>query len=486
MLFYRTLQATQFLYFVCVQLALFFVSPGMELDMAEQVWLSRRYAFVYGSQPPLYTWMVRTLLLASGGSLLPLYLFKAALLSLTVGALLSIGRRLGFSGQQLMGIVAAAFWAPIFSWESQRDLTHTVLASAIAALTLRESATGSVSPGVFGALRLGLLLAAGTLSKYNYLLFAIIWGAICLAPRVAGEPTVRRTALAGIALALILILPHLSAATKAEALWLESVEKFELEDATRWKGFVDAAGSLLIVFLPVLGLAAVSGIRGALALRVSSMASDLLQRLARLAFASSIAVLAITVVSGASEVRERWLWPMFFYTPLIAGALLPLAPPAAARRFIAIGFFLALIAGVALPLRVVAADLLGSHNRLNLPYRDLMQAIAQRHAASPAFVIVDGVLLAGAARLSFPHAEIYVYDRPNSAPPPRGAGLIIGRAEQRAREPFEQWLDRMDLAPTSPPQEVSAPLYRSARKTAALWWAPVRADTPVHFDDLEE
>lgn len=475
---YLAMQTAQSVYFFLNQLALFLVSGGMELDMAEQVWLSDRYAWVYGTQPPLYTWITRLLLGLFGGSLLPMYLFKAGLLSLLVGALLAVGYRARFSAAQLLAVLAGVFLNPMVSWEAQRDLTHTALATAVAAWLLHEG----MKIGARGAadiVRTALLLAAGMLSKYNFILFAVVWLFVRSRDAQAGGPYFRQQALIAALMAVCLFAPQLTAASRALDTWLDSADKFELGQGSRWSGMADAVGSMLMMLAPLVVLMLVEGVRDfAASVRAASVhvAPRLLIKLLR---ASAGAVLLLTFVSGATEIRERWLLPLFFHVPLVVASLLPQAPPRFAARYVRAGFAAAIAMMMLLPARVVAADWLGSHNRLNLPYRELMLEVAA-HSPAPSFLIVDSILLAGHARLAFPDAEIFVYGRPPHQSVPHGEGLLVGRLDVKAPDAFQTWMDRMELHPESR-HEMRRPLYHSDRKTAGVWWARIRLEGPIHF-----
>ncbi len=477
---YRALQAVQIVYFFGNQLLLFAVSRGMELDLAEQVWLADRYTWVYGSQPPLYTWISKALLTVSGGSLLPLYLFKAMLLSVIVGSLLSIGRRAGFTTFQMIGTLAGAFLTMGLAWEAQRDLTHTVLATALAAWILRDGAMAC--PGGWRvALRTGLLSGLGVLAKYNFLLFAVSWYWTRAHPGRLSAPFDRRRWLVGLLLAVCLIAPYLHAINHAGDLVFESTDKFELGESTRWQGLLDAGGAILISLAPLAALGAVIALRRRPVREAGEETNPVSAMLVRLLQLSIVITLALTLISGASEVRERWLIPLFFYSPVLFAHLLPRAPDRVASGFVLAGLAAGLLISIFLPARVVWADALGSHNRLNLPYRELMHQIAAE-AGRPTFVIVDGVLPAGHARLAFPDAEIFVYNRANPAPAPRGDGLVIGRMDAGSFDHFREWLERMDIELTDV-RQIQHSLYYSTQKAAGVWWSPVRLNTPVHFAD---
>lgn len=477
---YRLLQLSQLVYFYGNQVILFAVSRGMELDMAEQVWLADRYAWVYGSQPPLYTWISRALLTAFGGSLLPLYLFKATLLSIIVGALLSIGRRAGFTTFQMIGTLAGIFLTPGLAWESQRDLTHTVLATALSAWILRDGAIACLR-GWRDALRTGLLSGLGMLAKYNFLLFAVCWYWTCARRRCQAALADRRRGLVGLFLAVCLIAPHLRAINDTGDLVFEAIDKFELRESALWRGIVDVVGSILLSVAPLAVLGAVVGLRRTVVSEISGQANRIIPMLFRLFNVSILMTVVITVISGASEVRERWLVPLFFYSPLLFAHLLPRAPDRVANGFLLAGLAVGLAISMLLPARVVWADTLGSHNRLNLPYRELMEKIA-KEAGHVKFVIVDGVLPAGHARLAFPDAEIFVYNRLSLSPSPRGDGLVMGRMETGSLDHFREWIERMDIDLTDV-RHLQHPLYYSKHKVAHVWWSTVRLNTPVHFAD---
>ena len=58
-----------------------FISPSLGKDEAEQVLLAQEWAWGYGSQPPLYTWMAILLFRVFGEGVLALALLKNLLLA---------------------------------------------------------------------------------------------------------------------------------------------------------------------------------------------------------------------------------------------------------------------------------------------------------------------------------------------------------------------------------------------------------------------
>lgn len=478
--FYRWLQILQIVYFLFVQLSLWSASPGIELDMAEQIWLSDHFSLVYGSQPPLYTWITRLLLELSGGALLPLYLFKAVLLATIAGSLLAIGYRSGFGRLQLTAILAGVMLIPELSWEAQRDLTHTLLATALGALLLLEGVPVAAPLSAARAARAGFWIGAGMLAKYNFAFLAISW-LVVRPPGCPGRRPAARLALLALGIAALLFAPHALSAAHHVDLWLDSAEKLELEEHSRWVGLLDAVGSTVILLSPLIVLPLLSGFRPFAAALRMTIRSEPGACFARLFATCLVAVVAALFVMGASHVRERWLLPLFFFTPVLVGNFSARLPAGAVRRFVGVGLAFAVAVAVLMPARIVWADALGSHHRRNLPYRELVAAVRQ-DVPSAAFFVTDNVMIAAQLRLAYGEVPIYVFGRPNPLPPPSGRGFAVGRGEPQQHDKFALYLAGAGIRVLPDERFATAPLYYSRVKHASLWWAPIEIRDAVEFD----
>lgn len=127
-----------FVYFTFNMLAQYLASPTADLDQAEQLLLAQYFQLGYSEQPPLYTWLVLSVFALTGQSLAVLLAIKALLLTGVLATLLALGKRLGFGSQQLLIVVLSVVFIPQIIWESQRDLTHSVLVTLMAAMTLLQ------------------------------------------------------------------------------------------------------------------------------------------------------------------------------------------------------------------------------------------------------------------------------------------------------------------------------------------------------------
>jgi hypothetical protein len=143
------------------------VSGSTELDEAEQVLLTQHLAWGYGSQPPLYTWLQSAFFHLFGLSILPLALLKNALLfSLYIFTFLTTREMTGEDRPAAAAMVSLLF-IPQIAWESQRDLTHSVLGTAMMAATLYGISRVCRRGKTLDYFLFGLFAGLGVLGKYN-------------------------------------------------------------------------------------------------------------------------------------------------------------------------------------------------------------------------------------------------------------------------------------------------------------------------------
>jgi 4-amino-4-deoxy-L-arabinose transferase-like glycosyltransferase len=212
------------LYFGLHLISRVLVSPSLELDEAEQLLHMQALSLGYGFQPPLYTWLQALVFAFTGPGVFGLALLKAVLLWLTWWAMYKLAR-LFYEAKDALAIGLSLALFPQFLWESQRDLTHTVLLVACVALAwlvilnwqakgMRSSpkieAKQQVSAPPWGVTALlGLLVGAAIVAKYSAGLWLVI---LIFSIALAGGPLRHWLAprpFAFVALvAFMVVLPH--------------------------------------------------------------------------------------------------------------------------------------------------------------------------------------------------------------------------------------------------------------------------------------
>jgi 4-amino-4-deoxy-L-arabinose transferase-like glycosyltransferase len=416
------------------------VSDALELDEAEQSLWTQGFEFGYGPQPPLYTWLQMAVFQLLGPSVLGLAMLKNTLLAITYGSLWMAARRLMPAPLAVTAALSPLLLLQI-GWESQRDLTHSVLATTLASLTFllvlrllerpRELARWSM---------LGLVLGLGALSKYSFAGFAaILMAAVLALPETRALLRSRRTWLGAALLgsvALAVFLPHgLWLLDHAAAASAHALQKLSGSPMARGMQVARGLGSFafaVLAFLSPLWLLLL-GLFGAAwwrrpraapdaqapssAARAASddpdtLRSALARRLARnYALALLVFFAMLVIVGGASHFRNRWLQPFLIVAPVLAFAMAPWLARHPRRRVlhaccaVAALCWLAWAGG-----RVVANGLRATPDELNEPVAALAQALRASGAMPQgAFTLVSNdKTLAGSLRLAFPQARTLV------------------------------------------------------------------------------
>jgi 4-amino-4-deoxy-L-arabinose transferase-like glycosyltransferase len=411
-------------------LARLWTGAALELDEAEQVLWTQRLALGYGAQPPLYTWLQRGVFEILGVSVLGLTLLKNGLLALTYLFTFAAARTLVPTSLAALAS-ASMLLIPQIGWESQRDLTHSVVCTTMAAATwwavlaLRQRAT----PTRYAAL--GLALGLGVLGKYNFAGFAL---ALLLA-LVAAENTrplvMQRGMALAVAVAALIVAPH--------ALWLLSnlaqatggtLDKMGATATLPWgEGVLRGLGRLglvVVAFLTPLWivLLALFVRRGWREGVVPGPGCGLLRRY--LVIVAAL-LLALVLVGGVTHFKGRWLQPFLFIAPVAFFACAPHLQRhprlPAYRRLLALW---AVLLVVLMALRAPLDGWRGDPDEMNLPAPALVQALRDAGYDGRPIVSTNRVL-GGVLRLHFAPASVIVVGRGRGREPlPDGVALWIG------------------------------------------------------------
>ncbi len=319
--------------YFALQVVLRSLSAGnLGLDEAEQLVMAQTWQAGYGPQPPLYTWLFLALKPLTGESVLSLALLKFGLLAVALLATFRLCRQL--FGQPLVAAVAALtiLYLPQVAWESQRALTHSVIALAAVALATTlfvDLVTRRRSRDYW---LFGLALAACALSKHNavFLPFGLLLAGLLLP---ASRPALLDRRLAGaLGLALLLVLPNLVwMAFNGEAALARS-GKLAMEPETGLLDSLSAIGRALISFalLPTLLLALIALLPSS-GPRLPAAPDPRLRRLLTLALAlAALTVMLLVIGASADRMKDRWLTPLLF--PAVPVAFAWLAPRLTRRR----------------------------------------------------------------------------------------------------------------------------------------------------------
>ncbi len=315
-------------YFIGQWVVRMVIGGGLELDEAEQVVFGQRLQAGYSPDPPLYTWLQIPLFQLLGDGVPALSLLKNLLLFSTYAASYFIARQCQLPPLRAAFAALSLILLPQVGWESQRDLTHSVLVTTVAAVTLWAAlALVNGRQGISQYLLLGLLAGLGMLSKFNYALFLIVLllALASLRPRLLFRPS----ALASVLLGLAVVAPFLWWAADNPAMATATSYKLKTGGSDYWGGLAEGLGSLGLAYAAFSGLFLIVFVAVFQPWRQLRGASQPEQRplgvrfLQRMFWITPLVMIAYLLLSGGTVYRDRWLLPLLFYLPLLCFALLP-------------------------------------------------------------------------------------------------------------------------------------------------------------------
>ncbi|MGI9510127.1 MAG: glycosyltransferase family 39 protein [Geminicoccaceae bacterium] len=157
------------------------LSPTLGIDDAEQVLFAQQWAFGYRfRQPPLFTWLLLSIIEWAGPNILAISLVRYSLLAITYVFLYLTARRC-LQDQRAAGLAVLSFaLIYVFAYYAHHDLTHTTALGAMIALALYVIVRLAERPSWTAYAIAGLVFGLGMLAKWNFAMLAIGLPLTCL------------------------------------------------------------------------------------------------------------------------------------------------------------------------------------------------------------------------------------------------------------------------------------------------------------------
>jgi 4-amino-4-deoxy-L-arabinose transferase-like glycosyltransferase len=457
------------LYFLINAASQGLVSSTAEWDNCQQLILSQELQWGYNSQPPLYTWIVISVFKITGPSLAALLVIKAFLLASFVAAIVLICHELEASNAQIVIAVLGLAFIPQFSWENQRNYTHSVLAIVIAALTLYQFIRISRLPSFRQYILFGVLLGLGLLSKYNYILFVFALMLSALTVPIYSRVIKSKEIILSIAIAALLFLPHAVWALSHHEQVTQSADKFDIQGGIHLAGIAHAMLALFS-FLFLLMLAGVLVYRRGVRYSTERPESGRLL-LTRTWVIVICLIFVLILVSGSQTVKDHWIQPLlFFSTILLALNSDPAHLKTRARIYNGVALVLLLVIAIIIPARVIFAGYSGKLTRLNIPYSDLSARIKSL-VGDPDVIIADSDPLAGNMRLGFPSSQVVSPDTYHSTLSHCRHCVVVTSSPDRGNNKFGDWIKDEFGVDTIKYDKISFPYYYAPGREYSLYWA---------------
>ncbi len=415
------------------------VSNSAELDESEQLVLAQSWAWGYGSSPPLYAWVQALFFAVFGTNVLALALLKNLLL---FGTCLFTYR----SAKEIMGEEEPALLAmlsllllPQILWESQRDLTHSVLATTGAAATLFAAVRLLKTRRALDYVLLGACAGLGVLGKYNYGLFllALVLAALSVGCFRAALADRKIVLSAGVFVAIIAG-PLYWAASHQETALSRVGKLSSAKTLSLWQAYAAGFQSLveaMLLFLAPLLVVYLAMFLKAPVVKQRSVEANPGETLLRRTLLVELICLAAMILLFRARFKERWLQPLMFFAPILAVMLVRPRLSAGRARVLcgAIGV-LAATTLIVLPTIPLAASLTKRPTRLNAPY-SILVAQLQADGIRPGVIVAEERLVGGNLRLFYKNSTVVVPEYHALPTPGDVSWLVVWDATKRANPP---------------------------------------------------
>ncbi|WP_275783716.1 ArnT family glycosyltransferase [Pararhizobium gei] len=388
-------------------------SDSLEIDEAEQAFLSQYLMLGYGTQPPFYNWVQYAVAAVFGLSVAALAVVKNGFL---FGFLIFYGfaARTITSERSLPAIAMLGVLTlpPVFLL-SQRDLSHTVAALFTVSLFLYGFLQTLKNPRLGSYVVTGIAVGLGVISKYNFVIIPIA-AIIAVLP----EADLRKRlfdwrVLVAVAIAALIVAPH--------AYWV--LENFGHASggtvAEMKEGADDAALPHVVEGLFSLLTATVKGIALSLLVfmlifrkelgRILKAENQWTRIIGRMLVICFVLLVLVVAGIGATHIRPKWLSLFTALLPLYLVLKIDAAGVDATPRlpaFLTVAGILAVGVVVMLWARVFIGPMLGDYSFAHTPYAGFAHAVAEAHQTPPAAVLVDDRIVAGNLRIQFPQIPV--------------------------------------------------------------------------------
>lgn len=483
----------------------YLVSTTADLDQAEQLIFSQDWLLGYTSQPPLYTWIVHCVFSITGPTFAALLGIKVALLSLFVAILIEIGSQFSFTMQQQLISVSSLAFIPQYIWQSQRDLTHSVLVTILAAATLFQAIKIQRNSKISNYIIFGLLIGMGLISKYNFAIFLVALFTTLGFTDQYRKVINNHQILMSVAVAILVITPHAFWVLSNIDIATGSVDRLNATANNHLQGLVNALVSALIFFTPLwifslilikknicrIKLIFISNRLWKLSyerdncrstFRIESTKSRMDQYrqsnqefIAKLFLITIGLILIFILVTGTQEMRDRWYNPLFFFAPLLI-ALYSNSSHKKTRTYGSVALVVAFIVCIALPSRTLLAENVHYTSRPNIPYPMMAQTLGSSFDTVPVAIFAETKLIGGNFRPVFRNSHIITPDHDWLPLPHKGEGLILCETRNCQNDELRNWMTNkyginLSLLKFN---NMKSTYYYVPTKELVLYWAKFR------------
>lgn len=447
------------------------VGGSLQLDEAETLLLTQEWRWGYGSQGPLYTWIQKLVFFVTGPGLAGIALLKNFLLFLSP-AFLYLAAREALGEERLARLAAISLvFVPHFAWESQRDQSHLVLATACAAalwwIHLKLLRTRATRWYVL----FGLASAAGLMAKYNFIVLPVGMLVASLFSAEGRKTWGNPRALASLLVFLALTAPHLAWMSSHRDILTSQSHKLEAGGGSALRGLRELIKGLaeFLVMPAIYGLS----LWRLKPVRENSPADRRLVVWIAGTLAAALLITALIVAGfGISNLKSRWLQPLLVILPVPVIFVWRFRLDAPRVRNFMIAALIAafgILAGI--HGRNFAGRWTGQSSNINVAFDELAAAIRGQGFGN-GIILSEDLRVAGNLLRQFPDSPVVAPTLESFVTDWKQPTLIVWDAGKRD-EPREQLVEfvkksRPDWSGQGPFRYVEAPGHRGDPRVSRL------------------
>lgn len=449
-------------YFILQVLVRLITTDSLVIDESEQVMLSQYFALGYNSQPPLYTWLQKLVFLVFGENVFAISILKnATLLAIylfTYKSCLLVSKDRQKAALSAFGLL----FLPQIIWEAQIDQIHTVLLTASAAALFYMFFYTVEKQNLRGYIFLGVACACGILAKYNFVVVIAALFVSMLFIQEYREKLLNRKLLISILVTGSLTLPHFSWFFRHMGLaTTETMDRMSMEkQGTYLSDILHGSGELVlsytaftVIFLLLFFI---------LFRKQGKFARNAPVNLLLLyTIATFISVFIVILITQSTNIKERWLQPFLFLTPMLLFLMTDLKEVARKQIqiYIATGLSFCAIVLLLIPLRVIFVDLNKKPHRENYPFVELAREI-EKAGFDRGLILTEDKFVGGNLKLQFQDSMVITPSIPLQTFKLAEKTLIVW--QKNSPLPY---LDGKDLGTSSGIQVLTTPYKYSSKFT---------------------
>lgn len=349
------------------------ISPTLSLDESEQFINGSYFSFGYPNQPPLYSWIVFAFSQLFGLNIQTIVFVKYLIIFIFYFSFFKVANSIWDKKTSLI-VTGSLLFFPTYSYEFNRDLSHSILVSTMAVITCLYFIRIFQRNKVSDYLLFGLALAFGILSKYNFAFFLLALILTVLSYKEFRLAIFNKKIIFTFIIFFIIVLPHF--------VWLIYNDFLPFKHAIK-----EASAGMLSKDLRILSVFAIAyleilvfslififlfKLKPFRSLKTTGSIPNEYRFFRYLVFYALIVPLIIIFIFQVGQFTGRWMAPLLFILPLALFSFVNIRENH--KRLKMIGYLSLMIFFVVFGIRAIVGffpDITGKSERIHIRFDNL-------------------------------------------------------------------------------------------------------------------